>query len=182
LGADGGEVNVINWVTIRRFSELSGYTEDAVRSKIADGTWLSGWVWRKAPDGRILVSIRGYEEWAEGQASAPQVARASGAVNAVVGSSRGVSLLKQELALDDQVATRRAETAGEMMTKAEVLAVALQALEIYQARNPAPSAVTLADAAQMLGCSRRTVHRMRLPRTAGGMVPYSAVLECLAAR
>jgi hypothetical protein len=68
---------VINWLTIRRFAELSGYTEDAVRAKMADGTWLSGWVWRKAPDGRILVSIRGYEEWVEGRASAPQVARAS---------------------------------------------------------------------------------------------------------
>ncbi len=61
---------MINWLTIKRFSELTGYSEKAVRAKIDEGVWLKNHVWCKAPDGRILVSIRGYETWVEGQAFA----------------------------------------------------------------------------------------------------------------
>ena len=74
----------MNWVTIRRFAELSGYTEKAVRGKIAEGVWLQDIVWRKAPDGRILVSLRGYEEWAEGRVFAPLVSSRSNSTSATV--------------------------------------------------------------------------------------------------
>ena len=67
----------MNWVTIKRFCEQSGYSEDAVRSKISQGVWLEGKVWKKAPDNRTLMSIRGYEEWVEGLESAPQAVQAS---------------------------------------------------------------------------------------------------------
>ena len=63
---------VCNWIRVRKFCELTGYTDDAVRRKIADGVWLEGRVWRKAPDGAIVISQRGYDTWAEGQESAPQ--------------------------------------------------------------------------------------------------------------
>ena len=65
----------MNWVTVRKASEISGYSEDAIRSKIADGTWLEGQVWRRAPDNRILISKTGYDEWAEGRVFAPQTRR-----------------------------------------------------------------------------------------------------------
>jgi hypothetical protein len=55
------------YVTIPKFSTDSGYTEDAIRTKIKNGVWLEGQVWMKAPDGRILIIIEGYERWAEGQ-------------------------------------------------------------------------------------------------------------------
>ncbi|WP_426287476.1 hypothetical protein [Luteibacter sp. E-22] len=55
------------YVTISKFSADSGYTEDAIRTKIKNGVWLEGHVWMKAPDGRILIIIEGYERWAEGQ-------------------------------------------------------------------------------------------------------------------
>lgn len=42
---------------------ITGYTEKAIRRKIADGVWLEGKVWRKAPDGSVLISIKGYTEW-----------------------------------------------------------------------------------------------------------------------
>lgn len=60
----------VPYVTISKFSELSGYTEDAIRSKIRDGVWLLGFVWIKAPDGRILISTDGYRRWAEGESQA----------------------------------------------------------------------------------------------------------------
>jgi hypothetical protein len=31
---------MIGYVTIRKFAELSGYSEEAVRAKIKDGTWM----------------------------------------------------------------------------------------------------------------------------------------------
>jgi hypothetical protein len=42
---------------------ITGYTEKAIRRKIAEGVWREGEVWRKAPDGSILISIKGYTEW-----------------------------------------------------------------------------------------------------------------------
>lgn len=59
---------MIDVITIQRFCALTGYTDDAVRSKMAGGVWLEDVVWIKAPDGRILISIRGYEAWAAGRA------------------------------------------------------------------------------------------------------------------
>lgn len=48
---------------------ITGYTERAIRRKIADGIWQEGKVWRKAPDGSVLISIKGYCTWVEtGQA------------------------------------------------------------------------------------------------------------------
>jgi hypothetical protein len=61
-----------NYVTIRKFSELTGYSEDAIRHKIKDGTWLENSVWVKAADGRILMSINGYETWVEMGAASKQ--------------------------------------------------------------------------------------------------------------
>lgn len=51
--------------TVKKFSECSGYTERAIRSKCNDGTWQLGKVWIKAPDGKVLISVEGYEEWVE---------------------------------------------------------------------------------------------------------------------
>lgn len=62
---------MLRHVTIERFAELSGYTPDAVRSKIKRGDWLEGTVWTKAPDGRILIDLEGYERWATGETSSP---------------------------------------------------------------------------------------------------------------
>jgi len=67
----------VKWITIRKFSEETGYSEDAVRSKIKRGDWLEGRVWKYAPDGRVLMSIEGYNEWVEGKAGSDQPARAA---------------------------------------------------------------------------------------------------------
>jgi hypothetical protein len=63
---------MLRHLTIEKFSAESGYTPDAVRSKIKRGDWLEGEVWIKAPDGRILIDCEGYESWVTSQASAPE--------------------------------------------------------------------------------------------------------------
>jgi hypothetical protein len=64
------------WVRISKAAELTGYTVAAIESKIRDGVWLEGQVWAKAPDGRILISIEGYNSWAAPTTASPQRPRA----------------------------------------------------------------------------------------------------------
>jgi hypothetical protein len=54
------------YVHVKKFVELTGYSEDAVRSKIAEGVWLERKLWRRAPDGAILMDMDGYRRWVEG--------------------------------------------------------------------------------------------------------------------
>lgn len=66
------------FVTIEKFQELTGYTPDATRSKIKRGDWLEGAVYIKAPDGRCLIDIEGYEWWViNGAAVSAQFRRAA---------------------------------------------------------------------------------------------------------
>ncbi|WP_258039378.1 excisionase [Nitrosomonas ureae] len=61
-----------NYVTIKKFCEETGYTPEAISSKIYRGDWLCGKEFTKAPDGRILISISGYHKWAETNIQASQ--------------------------------------------------------------------------------------------------------------
>lgn len=56
------------WVLIKRFAEITGYSENAVRHKIKGGIWLEGRLWRKAPDNRIFVNLSEFERWVESEA------------------------------------------------------------------------------------------------------------------
>lgn len=69
-----------------------------------------------------------------------------------------------------------------MLTETEALELIRKALAIRDAERPVPSHVSVAEAAEMLGVSPRTIIRMKLPRNALGKIPYRAVLEALAAR
>lgn len=69
---------MLRWVTIEKFSEMSGYTPDAVRSKIKRGDWLEGYVWTKAPDGRILIDVLGFENWVTKQQNLTTFAATAG--------------------------------------------------------------------------------------------------------
>lgn len=60
----------IKYITISKFSELSGYSEDAIRSKIKRGDWPHGYVFIKAEDERILISLEGFNAWVEGKLKA----------------------------------------------------------------------------------------------------------------
>lgn len=45
---------------------LTGYTEKAIQQKIDAGVWREGREWKKAPDGKRLVDMQGYERWVQG--------------------------------------------------------------------------------------------------------------------
>ncbi|CAK0767372.1 Excisionase [Gammaproteobacteria bacterium] len=62
-------LKMIRYLTIGKFSDESGYTEDAIRTKIRDGVWPEKLVWIKAPDGRTLINTEGYNEWVESGSS-----------------------------------------------------------------------------------------------------------------
>lgn len=60
---------VLHWVTVKKFAELTGYSEDAIRAKIKTGVWRLNEHYRKAPDGRILMNVEAYHRWVEGKAA-----------------------------------------------------------------------------------------------------------------
>jgi hypothetical protein len=51
------------FVRIPAFAKISGYTEKAIRRKIDDGVWVEGHQYRRAPDGRLVIDIVGFEAW-----------------------------------------------------------------------------------------------------------------------
>jgi hypothetical protein len=56
-------------VTIDLAATITGLTRKAIENKIARGDWIEGKEYRRAPDGRIYVDMKGYERWVEqGQA------------------------------------------------------------------------------------------------------------------
>lgn len=58
------QVSASRFVTIELAAVLTGFTEGAIRTKIARGVWLEGREYVRR-DGRVLIDMRGYERWAE---------------------------------------------------------------------------------------------------------------------
>ena len=48
------------------FCQETGYSEKAVARKIEDGVWVEGREYVRAPDGRLLIDMDGFEKWALG--------------------------------------------------------------------------------------------------------------------
>jgi hypothetical protein len=55
------------YVTIELAAEKIGYSPKAIRRKIEEHVWRQGREYRRAPDGRLLVDMQGYEKWVESQ-------------------------------------------------------------------------------------------------------------------
>jgi hypothetical protein len=55
------------YVRLPLFEALTGYSANAVEKKIQSGAWIDGREYKRAPDGHVLVDMRGYERWVEGQ-------------------------------------------------------------------------------------------------------------------
>lgn len=53
------------YVTVKLAAQMTGLTEKAIRAKIKEGVWLENREYRRAPDGRLYISIRGFEAWVE---------------------------------------------------------------------------------------------------------------------
>jgi hypothetical protein len=54
------------YVLLSLASLLTGYSVKAMERKIERGDWQQDKVWRRAPDGRIVIDLVGYETWVEG--------------------------------------------------------------------------------------------------------------------
>lgn len=54
-----------DYVTIPIAAAMTGYSAKAIRRKIESGVWLEGREFRRAPDGHVLISVKGYESWVE---------------------------------------------------------------------------------------------------------------------
>jgi hypothetical protein len=63
-----------------------------------------------------------------------------------------------------------------VLTEQEALRVGIRAAEEVLARRPVPTAVTLKQAAEMLGISVPTARKINMPRNRAGLIPYEAVL------
>lgn len=57
----------VRFVQLHRFCELTGYTEQAVRKKIAEGVWIEGHEYARAPDRHVLIDLEGYARWVAGE-------------------------------------------------------------------------------------------------------------------
>ena len=55
------------YVLLQLATALTGYSVKAMQRKIERGDWAEGKVWRRAPDGRVMIDLTGYQKWAESQ-------------------------------------------------------------------------------------------------------------------
>jgi hypothetical protein len=59
-------VGTARYVLLPLANLLTGYSVKAMERKIERGDWQEGKVWRRAPDGRILIDVLGFQRWVEG--------------------------------------------------------------------------------------------------------------------
>ncbi|MCA8407986.1 excisionase family protein [Burkholderia cenocepacia] len=59
------QVEPAPYVTIALSATITGLSEKAIRRKIEDGKWIEGREYRRSPDGRIYISVKGFEKWVE---------------------------------------------------------------------------------------------------------------------
>lgn len=64
-----GEAHVApaRYVLLRVANIVTGYSVKAMERKIERGDWQEGKVWRRAPDGHIMIDLQGYQRWVEDQ-------------------------------------------------------------------------------------------------------------------
>lgn len=66
--ADSVEMVVVapaDYMTIKGAAAALGMTELAIRKRIERGVWVEGREWRRSPDGRLWISMKGVKAWVE---------------------------------------------------------------------------------------------------------------------
>ncbi len=53
------------YVLLSLASVITGYSVKAIERKIERGDWQEGKVWKRAPDGRVVIDLVGYNRWVE---------------------------------------------------------------------------------------------------------------------
>lgn len=59
------QISSARYVTIALAASMTGLTAGAIRKRIERGQWLEGSEWRRGPDDRIWIDVRGIERWVE---------------------------------------------------------------------------------------------------------------------
>jgi hypothetical protein len=54
---------VSRYVLLNMAAQMTRYTVKAIDRKIERGDWIEGKVWLRAPDGRILIHVSGFQRW-----------------------------------------------------------------------------------------------------------------------
>ena len=54
------------YVLLSLAQRITGYSVKAMERKIERGDWQEGQVWKRAPDGHIVIDMWGYQKWVEG--------------------------------------------------------------------------------------------------------------------
>jgi hypothetical protein len=54
------------YVLLPLANAMTGYSVKAMERKIERGDWPEGKVWKRAPDGRVLIDVQGYYRRVEG--------------------------------------------------------------------------------------------------------------------
>ena len=88
-------VGTARYVLLPLANLLTGYSVKAMERKIERGDWQEGKVWRRAPDGRILIDVLGYQRWVEDPREA------------VTSDSRGREGQKMQLPVQMNLALKR---------------------------------------------------------------------------
>lgn len=57
---------MMKWITIRKCSELTGLSEEAIRAYKKKGEWVEACHWVKR-NGRIFINTERVEQWIEGR-------------------------------------------------------------------------------------------------------------------
>jgi hypothetical protein len=63
-------VGTARYVLLPLANLLTGYSVKAMERKIERGDWQEGKVWKRAPDGHIVIDVLGYQRWVEGTRTA----------------------------------------------------------------------------------------------------------------
>ena len=58
-------VATARYVVISLAAIKTGLTVKAINRKIEDGVWVENKEWRRGPDGRRYIDMKGYEQWVE---------------------------------------------------------------------------------------------------------------------
>lgn len=61
----GVRLAVTRYVLPPKFEQITGYSVKAIERKVESGAWREGHEYRRAPDGHIIVDLKGYEKWVE---------------------------------------------------------------------------------------------------------------------
>ena len=71
-------VGTARYVLLPLANLLTGYSVKAMERKIERGDWQEGKVWRRAPDGRIVIDVLGYQRWVESPRAAAHMEKIEG--------------------------------------------------------------------------------------------------------